>query len=147
MIDLSQWRARIGQWNYRGPKSHGGHHCPLFKGNGKPYGSTSEGKAAKLLKTFSVVAFILTFILRQMQLALIGMLTSHITEFCYWLMSDVHNKALIHPCKWQKTILPSEKGLWLKLQCTSHTILSSTVPTLTIAPGEALPQEIFVQMV
>ena len=64
MIDVSQWRASIGLWNYCQPASSrpaNGHHSHSFKAAvDSKYGSTTSGdKTSKLPAALSLIAFLL----------------------------------------------------------------------------------------
>ena len=64
MIDVSQWRASIGLWNYCQPASSrpaNGHHAHSFKAavDSKSGSTTSGGKTSKLPAALSLIAFLL----------------------------------------------------------------------------------------
>uniref|UniRef100_A0A1X7T6Q7 NACHT domain-containing protein n=1 Tax=Amphimedon queenslandica TaxID=400682 RepID=A0A1X7T6Q7_AMPQE len=66
MIDVSQWRASIGLWNYcqaASSRPANGHHSHSFKAavDGKSSSTTSGEKTSKLQAALSLIAFLLLF--------------------------------------------------------------------------------------
>ena len=62
MIDVSQWRASIGLWNYcqaASSRPANGHHPRSFKVDRKLGSTTSEEKTSKLQAAQSFMAFLL----------------------------------------------------------------------------------------
>ena len=72
MIDVSQWRASIGLWNYCQAASSrpAGRHSHSFKAavDSKSGSTTSGEKASKLPADLSLIVFLLLSLLRYMKL-------------------------------------------------------------------------------
>uniref|UniRef100_A0A1X7T5R1 Uncharacterized protein n=1 Tax=Amphimedon queenslandica TaxID=400682 RepID=A0A1X7T5R1_AMPQE len=60
MIDVSQWRASIGLWNYcQAASSRPANGCHSYTFKARVDSTTSEGKTSKLPVTLSLIAFLL----------------------------------------------------------------------------------------
>ena len=77
MIDISQWRASVGLWNYcqaASSRSANGHHSHSFKAavDSKSGSTTSGEKTSKLPAALSLIVSLLLSLLRYMKLNFIA---------------------------------------------------------------------------